>query len=117
MQAQGPEQAHAGRLLVIQTLAGFSQWIDVFLIFSVPAFLWQSTPGQIAFIASCFGLPGLFWSPMIGALLDQRDARRAACCAAAARTALTGFIAFAPEFDALFWTTMVVPQKHGTPKD
>lgn len=106
MQAQGPEQAHARRLLAIQTLAGFSQWIDVFLIFSVPAFLWQSTPGQIAFMASCFGLPGLFLGPMIGALLDQLDARRAACCAAVARTALTGFIAFAPGFE--FFAVLVL---------
>lgn len=99
MQATDTEHASARRLLAIQTLAGFSQWIDVFLIFSVPAFLWQSTPGKIAFIASCFGLPGLLSGPLIGALLDQLNARRAAYCAALARTALTGCIAFAPGFE------------------
>lgn len=88
------------RLFTTQVLAGFSQWIDIFLIFSVPAFLWKSTPGQIAFIASCFGLPGLFLGPFVGAILDRLDARRVACVGALIRTVLTGCIAFAGGFEA-----------------
>lgn len=87
------------RLLAIQALAGFSQWLDIFLIFSVAAFLWQATPTQMAFIASCFGLPGLFLGPFIGAMLDRLDARRSALMAALTRTALTVGIAFAGSFE------------------
>jgi len=98
--------ASAPRLMTTQVLAGFSQWIDIFLIFSVPAFLWQSTPGQIAIIASCFGLPGLFLGPFIGAILDRLDARRVAFIGALIRTALTGCIAFAGEFE--FFSALVM---------
>lgn len=91
--------------MTTQVLAGFSQWIDVFLIFSVPAFLWQSTPGQIAFIASCFGLPGLFLGPFIGSILDRLNARRVAFIGALIRTALTVCIAFAGGLD--FFATLV----------
>lgn len=93
-------QAIGPRLMTTQVLAGFSQWIDIFLIFSVPVFLWQSTPGQIAFIVSCFGLPGLFLGPFIGTILDRLDARRVACIGALIRTSLSGCIAFAGGFES-----------------
>jgi hypothetical protein len=38
----------ARKLLFIQTLAGFAQWLDIFLIFSVPSFVWKADPAQIA---------------------------------------------------------------------
>lgn len=94
------------QLLTSQVLAGFSQWIDIFLIFSVPAFLWQSTPPQIAFIASCFGLPGLFLGPFIGAMLDRLDPRRVAFIGALVRTALTVCISFANGFE--FFSVLVI---------
>lgn len=87
------------RLLATQVLAGFSQWIDIFLIFSVPAFLWQSTPPQMAFIAACFGLPGLFLGPFIGAMLDELDPKRVAFIGALARTALTISISLTNGFE------------------
>jgi MFS family permease len=85
-------------LLTIQTLAGLAQWIDIFLIFTVPSFLWKSSPAEIAFLASCFALPGLFFGPLIGALLDRVNPRKMMMIGALARTTLTLMIAFAPAF-------------------
>lgn len=96
----------APRLMAAQVLAGFSQWIDLFLIFSVPAFLWKSTPGQMAVVASCFGLPGLFLGPFIGAILDRLDVRRVACIWALVRTALTACIAFVDGFE--YFSALVI---------
>jgi MFS family permease len=83
------------RLLIIQTLAGLAQWIDIFLIFTVPSFLWKSSPTEIALLASCFGLPSLFFGPFIGAMLDRTDPRKTMMIGALARTGLTLLIAFA----------------------
>jgi len=90
--------AQTTRLLTVQTLAGFAQWIDVFLIFSVPAFLWQSSPGQIALLASLFGIPSLFVGPLVGAFLDRTDPRKALYFGILARTLLTIAIAFASDY-------------------
>lgn len=85
-------------LLATQTLSGLAQWIDVFLLFTVPSFLWKSSPAEIAFLAACFGLPSLFLGPFIGVLLDRADSRKAMLIAALSRTALSVMIAFAPGF-------------------
>jgi MFS family permease len=85
-------------LLAIQTMAGLAQWLDIFLIFSVPSFLWKSSPGEIAFLASCFGLPSLFLGPFLGVLLDRSDPRKVMMFGILARTVLSVMIAFAPGF-------------------
>jgi len=91
-------RARTVRLLTIQALAGLAQWIDVFLIFSVPAFLWQSSPGQIALLASLFGIPSLILGPFVGAFLDRTDPRKAVYFGILARSTLTAVIAFAPNY-------------------
>jgi len=88
------------RLLTIQTTAGLSQWIDIFLIFAVPSFQWRADPVDIALLASCFGLPSLFLGPFVGAFLDRTDPRRVMIFGALARTVLTLLIAFAAWFPA-----------------
>jgi MFS family permease len=88
------------RLLSIQTLASFSQWLDVFLIFSVPAFAWQATAGQIATVAALFGLPILFLGPIFGAMLDRSDPRNLMLAGAIARTLFSAGIALAASFEA-----------------
>lgn len=98
MQKQNPQRNVITQLLTIQTLAGFSQWLDIFLIFSVPAFAWHATPAQMALIAACLGLPGLLLGPFAGALLDRMDPRRAAWVGALLRSTLSGLIAVAPGF-------------------
>jgi len=61
------------RLLSAQITSGFSQWIDVFLIFSMPVFVWSATPEDIGVIALLFALPSLLFSPIVGALVDSRN--------------------------------------------
>lgn len=89
-------QKKARRLLLAQVLAGFSQWIDIFLIFSIPSFIWKSSPEEIAFIATCFGLPSLLLGPFVGVVVDRTDARKMALCGSLTRSVLTIAIAFAP---------------------
>ena len=95
-------EAPVNRLLVVQTLAGIAQWIDVFLLFSVPAFVWSLGPAEMSMVAACFGLPSLVLGPVIGAILDRTDAYRAmvfgallACVMSVALSFATGFLAFA----------------------
>lgn len=88
----------AKELLTTQVLAGLAQWIDVFLIFSIPSFLWNSPPEDIALIAACFGLPSLFLGPFIGVVVDRTDPGKMAFFGAVARTLLSICIAFAPSF-------------------
>lgn len=83
------------RLLVIQTFASFSQWIDIFLIFTIPSFIWKSTPTELSILASCFGLPSLILGPLIGVFVDRTDPLKGMKFGAIARTLLTFAIAFA----------------------
>lgn len=55
-------------------MSNLSQWIDIFLVFGVPAFLWKSSAGQMATVAALYGLPTLLIGPSFGALLDRGDA-------------------------------------------
>lgn len=87
------------RLLVIQCIAELAQWIDIFLIFSVPSFVWQVSPKEIAIIAAVFGLPSLFLGPIFGAFLDRSDPQRLMLWGAAARTFLSAAIAAATGFE------------------
>lgn len=94
----GRRPGAARRLLSTQVLAGFAQWVDIFLIFSIPSFLWTSTPDQIAMVAACLGLPGLFLGPFAGVLVDRLDPRKMAFCGALLRSATGILLAFAPDF-------------------
>lgn len=64
------------RLLSVQVTSGFSQWIDIFLIFSMPVFFWNVTPEDIGIIALLFALPSILLSPIVGALVDSRNPYR-----------------------------------------
>lgn len=94
------QRCATSRLLCLQALAGLAQWIDIFLIFSVPAFLWRSSPSEIAFLAACFGVPSLVLGPFIGAFLDHSDPRKAMALGIHARSILSALIAFAPGYGA-----------------
>ncbi len=59
--------SNPGKLLIIQTLSGFSLWIDIFLIFLIPSFVWGSTPLQIAIISAVLTIPSLILGPIMGA--------------------------------------------------
>lgn len=86
-------------MLCIQTLAGFSSWIDIFLIFSVPAFIWKSSPSEIALVAALYGLPSLVIGPIFGAFLDRNDPRKLMLLGAFSRTLLTLLIAFSSSYE------------------
>lgn len=85
-------------LLLVQVLAGFTQWLDIFLIFSIPSFAWNSKPSQIALLAALFGLPSLLLGPFFGAFLDRADPRRLMVVGIVARVVLTLVLALAPWF-------------------
>lgn len=95
---QAPQAPPAARLLLGQVCAGFAQWLDIFLVFSIPSFVWKSSPGEIALVAALFGLPSLFLGPLFGAFLDRSDPRRLMVAGALLRAVLTASIAFAPGF-------------------
>jgi MFS family permease len=84
------------RLLWIQFLNGLSQWLDIYLVFSVPSFLWSAAPSEIAVIALMFGLPGLAFGPLVGAALDRGCPAQFLFWGAICRALLTVAIAFAP---------------------
>ncbi|WP_229722875.1 MFS transporter [Xylophilus rhododendri] len=82
--------------LVVQALSGASQWLDIFLIFSIPSFLWHAPPADIALVAAAFAIPSLVLGPFVGFLTDRGDSKIIMLYGATARTALTICIAFAP---------------------
>lgn len=79
------------RLLSAQVTSGFSQWIDIFLIFSMPVFVWNANPEDIGFIALLFALPSILFSPIVGALADSRNPYRIMIIGAVLRV-LTTFL-------------------------
>jgi len=85
-------------LLATQVLSAIAAWLDIFLLFTVPVFVWQCTPAQVAAVASLYGLPSLVIGPVFGALLDRCDPMTATRCGAVARVVATIAIAFAPSF-------------------
>lgn len=80
------------RLLSAQVTSGFSQWIDIFLIFSMPVFVWDATPKDIGVIALFFALPSLLLSPIVGSLVDSRNPYRIMVIGAILRVLFTFFI-------------------------
>ncbi|TCM60036.1 MFS transporter [Acinetobacter calcoaceticus] len=61
------------KLLIIQSCASFSQWIDIFLIFSLPVFIWQASAAQMAGVALLLAIPSVLISPWIGAWVDAHN--------------------------------------------
>lgn len=58
-------------LLTISALSSLSLWIDFFLIFLVPIYLWQASPSEIAILAFSLGAASLFVGPIAGIILDR----------------------------------------------
>lgn len=90
------------RLLSAQVTSGFSQWIDVFLIFSMPVFVWNATPEDIGVIALLFALPSILLSPIVGALVDSRNPYRIMVIGAILRAIFTFLIVINQNYH-FFW--------------
>lgn len=92
------ETIYHRRLLAVQGLSSLAQWIDIFLVFSIPSFVWKSSAAEIALVAGLLGVPGLLLGPGVGAAMDRVPPlgwmRRAALLRCAAGLAL----ALAPGF-------------------
>ena len=65
--------SNKNKLITSQFFSGFTQWLDIALIFSVPVISWQASPSEITYIAISFGLSSLLIGPFIGAYLDKTD--------------------------------------------
>ena len=91
----------ANALIGAQLMSSLALWLDIFLVFSVPAFAWGATPRDMATLAACLALPGLLLGPVAGALADRVDPKLAACGGAAARAILSLAAAFAPHLPTL----------------
>jgi len=97
------DPAAARRLLQAQAYSNLAQWIDIFLMFSVPAFVWKATPADIALVAAAYGLPVLFLGPVIGGLLDRGPPLRWMLWGTLLRTTASLCMVWAPQLDAFTW--------------
>ncbi|MGI2030337.1 MFS transporter, partial [Endozoicomonas acroporae] len=95
----------SNNLIFTQSLAGLSQWLDIFLIFAMPVFVWDASPSEIALIASIFGLPSLFLGPFVGAYLDRTNPFKSMVVGSILRTALSVGIIFS--FDIISFGVLV----------
>lgn len=94
------------RLLIVQSLSSLSLWIDLFLVFSVPVYVWDAKPNDIAALAFCLGAPMLFLGPIVGVLIDRLDVRLTLLVGVLVRVITTGTLAFAPSYS--WFLTLVV---------
>lgn len=82
----------------MQALSSLSLWLDVFLIFTVPVYLWHASPSEIAILAFCLGAPMLFLGPIVGTLIDRHDVRKTLTFGALLRATSTVALAVSPNF-------------------
>ena len=83
----------------MQALSSLSLWLDVFLIFTVPVYLWHASPSEIAILAFCLGAPMLFLGPIVGTLIDRHDVRKTLTFGALLRATSTVALAVSPNFE------------------
>lgn len=88
----------SSRLICVQALSSLSLWLDVFLIFTVPVYLWHASPSEIAILAFCLGAPMLFLGPIVGTLIDRHDVRKTLTFGALLRATSTVALAVSPNF-------------------
>ena len=88
----------SSRLICVQALSSLSLWLDVFLIFTVPVYLWHASPSAIAILAFCLGAPMLFLGPIVGTLIDRHDVRKTLTFGALLRATSTVALAVSPNF-------------------
>lgn len=89
----------SSRLICVQALSSLSLWLDVFLIFTVPVYLWHASPSEIAILAFCLGAPMLFLGPIVGTLIDRHDVRKTLTFGALLRATSTVALAVSPNFE------------------
>lgn len=90
----------SSRLICVQALSSLSLWLDVFLIFTVPVYLWHASPSEIAILAFCLGAPMLFLGPIVGTLIDRHDVRKTLTFGALLRATSTVALAASPNFQS-----------------
>ena len=89
----------SNKLICAQALSSLSLWLDIFLIFTVPVYMWQASPSSIALLAFCLGAPMLFLGPIVGTLIDRQDVRKTLILGASLRIASTIALAYSPNFN------------------
>lgn len=87
----------SSKLICVQALSSLSLWLDIFLIFTIPVYLWHASPSSIALLAFCLGAPMLFLGPIVGTLIDRHDARKTLAFGALVRTLSTLALAVSPD--------------------
>lgn len=92
----------SSKLIYVQALSSLSLWLDIFLIFTVPVYIWHASPSSIAFLAFCLGAPMLFLGPIIGTLIDRHDVRKTLLLGALLRTLSTVALAVSPDLQSFF---------------
>ncbi|WP_339469718.1 MULTISPECIES: MFS transporter [unclassified Pseudomonas] len=88
----------SSKLIYVQALSSLSLWLDLFLIFTVPVYLWHASPSSIAFLAFCLGAPMLLLGPIVGTLIDRHDVRKTLAFGALLRAISTVALAVSPDF-------------------
>lgn len=86
-------------LVIVQALSSLALWLDIFLIFTVPVYLWGISPSSVALLAFCLGSPILLLGPIVGTLIDRQDVRKTLLLGVLLRTASTISLVFSPSFD------------------
>lgn len=86
-------------LVVVQALSSLALWLDIFLIFTVPVYLWSISPSSVALLAFCLGAPMLLLGPIVGTLIDRLDVRKTLLFGVLLRIASTAALAYSPSFD------------------
>ncbi|MGY2400030.1 MFS transporter [Pseudomonas sp. SDO5271_S396] len=89
----------SNKLICAQALSSLSLWLDIFLIFTVPVYLWKISPSSVATMAFCFGAPMLILGPVIGTFIDRQDIRKTLLFGALLRATLTFALAYTPNFN------------------
>lgn len=93
----------SSKLIYVQALSSLSLWLDIFLIFTVPVYLWHASPSSIALLAFCLGAPMLFLGPIVGALIDRYDVRKTLVFGALLRTLSTLALAVSPDLQSFLF--------------
>lgn len=86
-------------LLTVSALSSLSLWIDFFLIFLVPIYLWQASPSEIAILAFSLGAASLFVGPIAGIILDRIHIRVSFLSGMSLRILTTLGFFLAPSFE------------------
>lgn len=86
-------------LVIVQAMSSLALWLDIFLIFTVPVYLWGISPPSVALLAFCLGAPILLLGPIVGTLIDRQDVRKTLLLGFLLRTASTAALVFSPSFD------------------